>query len=282
MKAMKGCLLSSVALSVFIAAPAMAADLPVKAPPAAPPPAVAALPNWSGFYAGVNAGADWAYSGDPSTSVSCGPASGYSFGYFDPFTPGCPDIPAVNALGTGSMSGSGFTGGAQAGYNWQFNSTVVGAEVDFDAFHAKASRTGSGTVASVFPVSGTITNSVDANWLFTARGRLGWAFNDVLAYATGGLAVTHLTATNSYADPTPTAVTWSNSATKAGWTAGAGLEWALSQHWSARVEYLYVHFDAITASGVVADNPPPGYGSAISTSTDLSAHIVRAAINYKF
>jgi opacity protein-like surface antigen len=48
-----------------------------------------------------------------------------------------------------------------------------------------------------------------------------------------------------------------------------------------RAEYLYVHFSAITASGVVSDTAA-AYGSAISTSTDLSAHIARAGINYKF
>lgn len=66
-----------------------------------------------------------------------------------------------------------------------------------------------------------------------------------------------------------------------GWTAGAGIEWAFDQHWSARAEYLYVHFDAITASGFVF-SPGGAYGSAISTSTDLSAQIARAGINYKF
>jgi outer membrane immunogenic protein len=281
MNAKKVRLLCGAALPVFIAAPAMAADLPVKAPPIAP---ASTAQNWSGFYVGVNAGADWAYSGDPTTSASCAAAPGFGFGaYF-----GCGDIPAVNALGTGSMSRGGFTGGAQAGYNWQSNSTVVGVETDFEDFHGKASRTATGTL----PVAGTqatITNSVDANWLFTARGRLGWVFNNnLLAYATGGLAVTRLSSSNSYVDNLglfgPGVGTWNASQTKAGWTAGAGVEWAFSQHWSARAEYLYVHFDPITASGVITNTGvlAGGYGSAISTSTDLSAHIARAGVNYKF
>lgn len=273
-------LLGGVALPVLIAAPAMAADLPVKAPPIAP---ASATQNWSGFYVGANAGGTWAYSGDPTTAASCAAAPGFAGGsYF-----ACGDIAAINALGTGSMSGTGFTGGAQAGYNWQINSTVVGIETDFGAFGAKASRMAAGNL----PVAGslaTVTESVDANWLFTARGRLGWVFNNLLAYVTGGLAVTHLKSSDSYVDNLggfgPGFGAWSASETKAGWTLGAGAEYALNRNWSVRAEYLYVRFDSITASGVIANTGllAGGYGSAVSTSTDLSAHIARAGVDYKF
>ena len=281
---MKSIWLRTVALPTLIATPAIAADLPVKAPPA-PPPAAAPAYDWTGFHIGLNAGADWARSGDPTTSASCAPA-GFFGSYF-----ACGDIPAIDALGSGSMSGNGFTGGAQAGYDWQFNSTVVGIEADVDAFHARASRAGVGTPPTL-GAQATITNSVAADWLFTARGRLGWAFsNNILAYATGGLAVTRLNASNSYSDVSTGffsgtgAGTWNVTATKAGWTVGGGLEWALTKNWSARAEYLYVHFDPITASGVVSGTTgvlAGGYASAISTSTDLSAQIARAGINYKF
>ncbi|HEX4409127.1 MAG TPA: outer membrane beta-barrel protein [Xanthobacteraceae bacterium] len=261
----------------------MAADLAVKAPPVAPPSAVAAIHNWSGFYLGVNAGGASAYSGDPTTSASCTGLPGTFGAYF-----ACGDIAAVNALGTGSMSGVGFTGGTQAGYNAQFNSIVVGIEADFGAFNAKTSRVATGTLA-VAGSQASITESIDAHWLFTARGRLGWVFNDnLLTYVTGGLAVTRLNSSDSYVDNAggfgPGIGSWSASATKEGWTAGAGVEWAFTQHWSARAEYLYVRFNTITASGVVANTSliPGGYANAISTATDLSAHIARAGINYKF
>jgi outer membrane immunogenic protein len=277
---MKNMWLRSVALPALLVSPAFAADMSVKAPLAPSTPAY----NWTGFYVGLNAGGDWARSGDPTTSASCAAAPGFGGG--SNFA--CGDIAAVNALGTGGMSGSGFTGGAQAGYNWQVNSTVVGGEIDFEDFHGKASRAATGTL----PISGaqaTITNSVDADWLFTARGRVGWLFNNnLLAYATGGLAITHLSSSNSYVDNLggfgPDVGSWTASQNKAGWTAGAGIEYALGQHWSARAEYLYVHFDPISASGVVANTgiAAGGYGSAISTSTDMSAHIARAGVNYKF
>jgi outer membrane immunogenic protein len=256
----------------------MAADMAVKAPSQA-----GASNNWTGFYVGLNAGADVAYSGDPTTSASCVAAPGFAASYF-----ACADIPAVNAVGTGSMSSVGFSGGAQAGYNWQFNSTVVGVETDFENFHGNASRTATGPFITLPANALTISSSVNANWLFTARARLGWAFNsNMLAYATGGLAVTHLSAANAYSDnigvPFVGVGAWSASATKVGYALGAGAEYALTQHWSVRAEYLYVHFDAITASGVVVGTAlPGGYGSAITTSTDLSAHIARAGIDYKF
>lgn len=270
--------LRAVALPTLIASPAVAADLPIKAPPSPPVGAY----DWSGFYVGLNAGGDRAYSGDPTTSASCASLPQFFSPYF-----ACNEIPTVNAAGTGSMSGSGFTGGAQAGYNWQFNSLVVGAEGDFESFYGKASRTGTGTFITnplAPPFQPMISSSVDANWLATARGRVGWAFNNLLVYGTGGLAVTRLSASNSYSDNvSPAMGTWSASATRAGWAAGAGIEWAFNQHWSARAEYLYVHFDAITASGFVTTSLPGfAYGSAISTSTDLSASIARAGINYKF
>jgi outer membrane immunogenic protein len=184
--------------------------------------------------------------------------------------------------------GAKFIGGAQAGYNWQINSTVVGLETDFDSFKARASRAATGTYVSM-PSQFTITNSVNANWLFTARGRLGWAFNTaLLGYVTGGLAATHYSAANSLSDTNvglgPGVGNWSAAATKLGWTAGAGAEYALNKSWSVRAEYLYVHFNSITASGIVANTGfiPGGYANAISTSTDLSAQIARAGINYRF
>jgi outer membrane immunogenic protein len=212
-------LLCSVALPIFFAAPVMAADLPVKAPLIASSSPAPAVHDWSGFYAGVNAGANWARSGDPSTAAQCTGASGFALGsYF-----ACADTPAINSVGTGSISGRGFTGGVQAGYNWQFHSLVVGVEADYDAFQVKASRTGVGNYASI-PNQFSVTSSIEATALLTARARLGWAFGNFLAYATGGSAATHLRATNSFTDDTTPGFNgggaggWNASAKKLGWT----------------------------------------------------------------
>jgi outer membrane immunogenic protein len=272
--AMKSRLLRGVALPVLLASPAMAADLPVKAPPApAPLPVVA--PNWTGFYVGLNAGGAWA-TADPNTSASCVPALGFPNAYLR-----CIDVPLVNAAGTGSMSGSTFIGGGQVGYNWQSNNTVLGVEADFNSFHLRASRQAT-TFYTGLGSTFTVSNSVSTDWLFTARGRLGWAFDYLLAYVTGGLALTNLGTSNTFADASINQ-SWTGSTTKAGWTVGGGLEWALNRNWSVKAEYLYVKFASVNASGfLVSPTPPPGYANAISTSTDLTAHIARGGVNYKF
>lgn len=285
---MKKLLLTTTALTPFFLAvgSADAADLPVKAPAPAP---VAALPNWTGFYVGLNAGGTWGRA-DPNTSVSCAAAPGFTLPYIG-LTGSCADVPLVNAAGTGSTTKAEFIGGGQAGYNVQSNNVVYGIELDFNSMNIKAARQVTSNYATLAGNSFTVATSANTNWLFTTRGRVGWAFGDVLAYATGGLAVTDLKSGNSFSDslagfPGPGAGTWNTSATKLGWTAGAGIEWALSHNWSAKVEYLYVKFGSVTASGLVTTGPTgiPGlaYGNAINTSVDLTASIARAGINYKF
>jgi outer membrane immunogenic protein len=246
--------------------------------------------NWTGFYAGVNAGGAWGRS-NVDTAVSCSPVTGF-ITYFD-----CP-APAttaaqVSAVGTGAASGGGFTGGVQAGYNWQNGSVVLGLEADIEAFRIKASRQASGIYPGPAMSSGpyTISSSIDTNWLFTARGRLGWAFGDVLAYVTGGLAVTDLRTSHTFTDDftfggfatSGASGTWGGSSTRVGWALGAGAEWALNRNWSVKAEYLYLDFGSISAAGQITHTSAGiGYANAISTSADLTAHIARAGINYKF
>ena len=115
-------------------------------------------PNWSGFYVGLNAGGALARSGDPSTTASCAPAPGFGTSYF-----GCPDALSVAAAGTGSMSKATFVGGGQAGYNWQVNAVVFGGEIDFDSFHVRLSRQGTGVLPTLGgPFAITTSASTDA------------------------------------------------------------------------------------------------------------------------
>jgi outer membrane immunogenic protein len=272
--------LGSVALPALLSGTAMAADLPVKAPPL--PPAPEAF-SWTGFYAGLNAGGAWGKF-DPTTTVACGPGPPFLF-VCSP-TRDQTTASTIAAAGTGSMSGSGFTGGLQVGANWQSGNAVFGAEADFGAFHIKASRQVS-EASEIIGIPGTsfaVTNSASTDWLFTARGRLGWAFGNLLVYATGGLAVTDLHTNNTYTDTTPigSAASWGGTTNKAGWTVGGGLEWALSRNLSVKAEYLYLKFDSVNQAGVIVNPFASGYANAIATSTDLTAHIARAGVNYRF
>jgi outer membrane immunogenic protein len=250
--------------------------------------AQAQVPNWTGFYVGAYAGGAWGHS-DAVTNAPC-TATSSPPGYFCTTTVGLANGLAVSAAGTGSMSGSGFTGGGQLGYNWQINNVVYGLETDFGAFKLDGSRqasahypVGVGIVSPAYIF--TVGSSFNTNWLFTARGRLGWTSSNMLFYGTGGLALTRLEVSQFFTDTNtpPFAMGGSNAATKVGWTLGGGVEWALNKNWSAKAEYLYVDFGSVTVNSTgTGTYAGTGYSQAISTSADLTAHIARVGVNYKF
>jgi outer membrane immunogenic protein len=284
----KNRLLASVALPAILAWPAMAADMPVKARSLKARPLPAAVFSWTGFYAGLNVGGAWGRS-DATTTPSCALPAPPLDPYFCSPTSGQANAAAIAASGSGSMSGSAFTGGGQIGYNLQNGSVVYGVELDVESFNIRASRQASANYPVSSPPVGpfgtfTIASAVSTDWLFTTRGRVGWAFGNVLAYATGGLATTNLGATNSFIDNVGLSGTgtWSGSATKVGWTVGGGLEWAWSRDWSVKAEYLYLNFGSVAAAGTIFNPQFAGYANAISTSTDLTAQVARLGVNRRF
>ena len=214
---------------------AAAADLPrpvYKAPAVVPVPVF----SWTGFYIGLNAGYGWG-SGDGTITEGI--------------------------LGSGPISGksSGFLGGGQLGYNWQYGPVVFGIETDFQGTTAK------GTVTATTPAYSMVGTEKEP-WFGTIRGRLGYAFDRTMIYATGGglYGQSKLTGTD-------TAVgAFSNSATYWTWTVGGGIEHMFVPNWSFKVEYLY--------AGTPDKNPSPPLTTALSGS--VHANIVRAGINYHF
>ncbi|WGR95516.1 MULTISPECIES: outer membrane protein [unclassified Bradyrhizobium] len=142
---------------------------------------------------------------------------------------------------------SGFAGGVQAGYNFQ-NGTpwVFGIEGDIQASAA----------------DDTFAPWKFSNpWFGTVRGRVGYTFNNVMFYGTGGLAFGELRGETFGVSETHT---------NAGWTIGAGAEMGFAPHWSAKVEYLYV--DLATSNFALTGGAANGY----------SFSLVRAGINYHF
>jgi outer membrane immunogenic protein len=280
-------LLRGAALPALLAGPAIAADMPVKAPPAPPPAAY----SWTGFYAGLNAGGTWARS-HADTAVNCNVPDSFPPAYFCSSSFGAANGAAVSAAGSGTITASGFTGGIQAGYNWQGPNLIYGLETDFDAFHLRGSRQGTGTYPvgiAIVPAgrSFAINSSFNTDWLYTLRGRIGVPVSsNLMAYATGGLALTRLGVSNSFSDnvgPPNGTGSANGSETKAGWVVGGGLEYALLNNWSIKAEYLYMDFGKVTATGTII-NPTtsPGYAQGISTSSDLTAQVARVGVNYKF
>jgi outer membrane immunogenic protein len=196
-----------IVVAALMAAPAAGADLSY------PSPYVAATPygvyNWTGAYAGLNAAYQW------------------------------------GSVANLSLHPSGFSGGAQAGYNWQTGQFVVGAETDIQLSAA----------------DDTFAPYQFSNpWFGTFRGRAGMAFSNVLLYATAGLA---------YGEGKLSAFGGTETHTNLGWTAGAGIEVGFTPHWSAKAEYLY--FDLGNQSYVLT-----------GVNNGLTFGLVRLGVNYHF
>ena len=251
---------------------------------------------WSGFYVGGNAG--YAWGSDKSTlSITDGPTL-LNCHFCNPS-----DIAAAASGGSISSSPDGFTGGGELGYNWQASNWVYGAEFDFEAFSQSQTANNNislpvnpggstGCTVGVTPVPcvASFSTSVKTDWLLTIRPRIGYAWGQTLAYVTGGLAVTRLNFSQSYADninwgaSAGGSLTTSASKTRAGWVIGGGVEQGLGSHWSLKAEYLYVRFNGLNDNSTLTHAYPGGTDFAnFSNNIDhLSSNIVRVGLNYRF
>ena len=151
------------------------------------------------------------------------------------------DLAAINAAGSPSLSSTNFTGGVQAGYNYQIGNGVLGIEADFDSFSSHESKVVTAPFTFTDPtVNYQVSTSVKTHWLSTVRGRAGWlAMPNLLLYATGGLAIANIEVANAYQDffpVQPGSGASSHKETNAGWTVGGGAEYAISRNWSVKGE----------------------------------------------
>lgn len=156
---------------------------------------------------------------------------------------------------------------------------VWGIETDINYLHTSGNYFAAGTLPSGShpPVSSTVNVATD--WLYTLRGRLGFAADRALFYATGGLAVgNEKFSQNFFHAASGSFEAGSVSSTKAGWTAGAGIEYAFTNNMSAKVEYLYVDLGSVGFTS--ANNLSPTFTAA--NSANLKENIVRVGVNWKF
>ncbi|RAI40059.1 outer membrane protein [Rhodoplanes roseus] len=213
--AMRSGLLAGVSLISFVVAavPAVAADLPAKIPARAP---AAPVWSWTGLYIGTHAGNAW----DRSEWLS-----------------GSGELAALPRFrGTGTSGGA--FGGAQIGYNYQTGPWVLGVELEGSV----ADLDGNARCAMAQAVCNT---RIDA--MGTLVGRAGWTFDNVLVYGRAGGAYAHAKhIVTAYNADNPA----EGDSNRFGWTAGAGVEYAVSPTWSAKLEYDYLHFgtDQVTIS----------------------------------
>lgn len=256
---MRNVLLALTAVAAFSGS-ASAADLAARPYTKAPPP-MAIAPSWTGCYIGGNAG--WIGGDDRINTFPDG-----SFNTV--LTPA--DIAAVSVKDH-RPQGSGFTGGGQIGCNYQTGAFVWGVEADFNGSGLKETDTASFDAGNIAPFTQTVTK--DVSWFATFRGRLGYTWDRLLVYGTGGLAVARYKSTYFRMNNEPNGTTFgSDSWTSTGWVAGAGLEYALSQNWSIKAEYLYLDF----GSHSFYSGGPFGFTTRITE----REQVVRAGVNYKF
>jgi outer membrane immunogenic protein len=254
----------------MMAAAAAAADMPVpytKAPPREF--------SWTGLYIGGNAG--WLQLED----------NGYPF-CLDPTGamqgPGCDIVPG------GQMGANGFFGGGQAGYNWQAGKLVLGIEADMQGVSLKASENipGPFAVVSPFPINtgpANFTATESLTWFGTLRGRFGVAFDRLLIYMTGGLAMGGVDVTQAHnfqpAPPlVPVQYPSNTSRVLNGWTFGGGVEWAFLDRWSVKAEGGYYDLGTIQTSSA---SVPAGIGAGflLGKTFETRGAFARAGVNFK-
>jgi len=227
---MKRALFATTAIGILAAASAaVAADLPRPAqmPVKAPAYVLPPVYNWTGLYIGVNGGGAFG-------------RSRFDF-------PG--------GLSNGLDVSGGLIGGT-IGYNYQTGPWVFGLEGDI----GWADINGSASC-----LGGILSCQTRNDWLGTARGRVGYAFDRFLPYLTGGAAFGNIKAGAAGFGSVDTG--------KTGWTLGGGIEYGLAPNWTAKIEYLYVDLGSVDC-GIACGVAP--------TSNAFTTSVVRAGINYRF
>jgi outer membrane immunogenic protein len=258
--------------------------------------------EWTGLYLGVNAGYGWGPT-STSTSFQGDPNAGAAFSQFSgvdripgafttPQGIGATELSQTSLGGSGKLSGA--IAGGQIGFNWQAGWAVFGAEFDAQWTGQRASFAPSSTSQVVIgqnqvPVPATCSKlggcvaseSVRIKSLLTGRARFGVAFDWMMPYVTAGAALA------SVSDDliltiggVSGAFNTDSGSSRLGWTAGAGVDVALTSNWSARFEYLYVNVDDITSfNGRIPNVLGVGF---TNKHIDVRDNIVRVGVNYRF
>jgi outer membrane immunogenic protein len=250
-------------------------------------------PIWPGFYVGGHAGGAWSDTRTHDTFTYVGD-------------------PTFN----GSLSSTGFIGGAQAGYNFQRGHFVFGVEGDLGYLGLNASKSASFHPSSCVGTYSDRTSvtypaqycNVDAKYSVSGgfygdlTGRLGYAMDRTLFYAKGGVAFVNADFKANYAGGNctfdkngcgghknvPSTFNFGQSDTLAGWTIGAGVEYALNPSWSLKAEYQHFDFGSMSYSyngTYLIPGFSHDYGHYTSTLTgktnvSVTADAVTVGLNY--
>jgi len=226
--------------SLGLAQAASAADLP-RQMPAKAPAYISPVYNWSGFYFGGHIGGAWSSTDVTDTGGFLGPVGS-----------------------TFNLDNSGFAGGGQVGFNWQWANWVLGVQADITAMDLHDRM--------IDPFFSTTAIRYRTDGVTTVTGRLGYAWNNVLLYGKGGVAWAH--DKYSFVDPTVPA-SFNGHDTRSGYVVGGGLEYGFAPSWSAFVEYDFVGLDSRSVS---LRDPVLGTTSA-SAKQDIQ--MVKVGLNFR-
>lgn len=260
---MKRIIIAAAAFAAISTAPALAADMAVKAAPV-----IAARPacaQFGGFYLGGNVG--YAY---------------YEHNFND-----------RGALGPGIDSGlgatyrdtqSGWNAGVQGGYNYQSGCTLFGVEADWSWSDVRASSFNQdGDQTAAVPLTDSVTLSSKMRWFGTVRARSGIIVDNVLLYATGGFAYANFDrAFAFFNDNGPPASVFTSNNTRWGWTAGVGTEWAFAPNWSLKSEVLYMQFEKSTITAIGNGTGIGNLGVPYGLESQDQVWVSRVGLNYRF
>jgi outer membrane immunogenic protein len=242
-------LVLAASILAFSTAAASAADLAPRYYKA-PPPVMAAVYDWSGFYVGINGG--W------GSSHNCWARTATAGVAILPISEGCHDS-------------SGGTVGGQVGYRWQASNWVFGLEAQGNWADFSGSN-----VSLLFGGLATNRTKIDAFGLFT--GQVGYAWNNVLLYVKGGAAVTDnkyegLATVGGFVTDRVTDTRW-------GGTVGAGVEYGFAPNWSAALEYDHM-FMGTNNYAFTSVFPVAGFNTR-NESIKQDVDLVTVRVNYRF
>jgi outer membrane immunogenic protein len=229
--------------------------------------------RWNGPYVGATLGYSF---GNGQTTTTTGTTA------FLGLTPTIAPLTLTN-------NARGIIGGGTVGYNVQNDTLVYGVEADLSYFNKTRKSSFSGApIPGLAPLGLTTSAEQKLRWLGTARGRVGFvASEQLLLFATGGLAFGGVKTTTAVVANGAPAVAWagSSSKTKVGWTLGAGAEYAFTENVSFKGEYLYYKLGSVdtsatgnaTVRGIAALN-----GIDYLSRSKTQGSVVRVGVNFKF
>ena len=227
--------------------------------------------NWTGCYIGANAGAGWSRNqvSEPLNAT------------FQNFAPVGSSFDA--------NSNAAFIGGGQLGCNYQFAPNwVVGLQGDM-SFGGISGQADDPFFAGKNP--GPVTLQAKTTWIASAQGRVGYAWNNILLYGTGGPAWAHTKFSGGnldrFGNPADfcfsgglgVACTPTGSDTRLGWTLGAGFEWAFNNNWSAG--FVYNHY-AFGSRNVTLTDPNAFSSTVADITVKTQIDTAKVTLNYRF